>query len=402
MSKTKMSQESTSQSLLRFSTTLSVFLSMFFWTTNLYMAFWLRRFFIGFAGVLAITYVWLYARDILQNKLVKHIVGPFGLLSVVLLLATSNTQSALFGHPLVHPCILSLLASVAIALFVLSLDLRKTLTGVFYGTVAWAVVNFIFWVANTKATMRLGFLDSQVIYAACVFAIGIIIGMWLYKNRINRSWHTVGGIGFLSVCLLLTQTRSALILLGAIMVWMFWSYYKRYLRLLAALSLGLVMLAVIMRGYFGRLYNMPYLVESAEYRLNLIQASVPKDKIKLLFGGGIGSIESNIHANGPAYPLLAQDTRDGIRFESSHNYFVDILVERGVIILGVFLWLIVLALRATKPNYSPVGVVQKILLFIVSFLFVNNINIQMEMTLWVCLLVVLYSKNRKRLDTVAT
>jgi uncharacterized protein YebE (UPF0316 family) len=75
-----------------------------------------------------------------------------------------------------------LLASVAIALFVLSLDLRKTLTGVFYGTVAWAVVNFIFWVANTKATMRLGFLDSQVIYAACVFAIGIIIGMWLRRS----------------------------------------------------------------------------------------------------------------------------------------------------------------------------------------------------------------------------
>ncbi len=362
------------------------------------MAFWLRRFFVGLAGVLAISYLGLYRRDILASATRQKLLVTLLLTTTIFLFITSPVRSALYGYPLVHPSLLSLYASVAIGLFLTCLPVRRVLEYIFHGTVIWAIGNFIFWLLDTHATMRLGFLDSQVIYAACVFAIGVLLGLWHYRYGKLPTRYVRIATGFLLLCLLLTQTRSAIVLLVVIVLWKFTGSVRRHWHKTLALITGFLVAAVLLGGYFGRLYDVSYLGESVEYRLNLVQASMPKDTGSLLIGEGVGSIERNIQENSKSYPLLAPDIQDGIRFESSHNYAVDLLVERGIIVTGLYIGLCVLALRRRYTVSSPKGIVQAIAIFLALFLAVNNINIQMEMSLWVCILYLVRANSSKKLD----
>lgn len=394
MSKAKVAYEGTGQSLLKYAAVLSIFLGMFFWVDNLYMAFWLRRFFVGLAGLLAVSYLGLYRRDVLVGVWRQKLLTVFLLLSTLFLLITTPLTTALFGSPLVHPSLVSLYASVGIGLFLTIFPKEKLLEYIFHGTVAWAVGNFAFWLLDTHATMRLGFLDSQVIYAACLFAIGVMIGLWLYRYGTLPTRYVQSATGFLALCLLLSQTRSALLIMVFVIFCTFVGGVRRHWRKMTILAGGLAVTVVILGGYFGRLYNWSYFVTSVEYRVNLIQASLPDEAHKLVLGSGIGSIDRNIQNDGPRYPLLKPDIRDGIRFESSHNYFVDLVVERGLIVAALLVALCVAVLRRQRVVSKPEGIVTAVLVFLVLFVLVNNINIQMEMTLWACIVGLLTFQRR--------
>ncbi|MCX6727314.1 MAG: O-antigen ligase family protein [Candidatus Saccharibacteria bacterium] len=371
-------------SILSILATTSLLGGMYYWSQDLYKAFWLRRFFIGAAGVIAFLYLVLYRREILKNIWKDRKIPLFVFLSTVVLLLNSITMNALIGTPLVHPSLVSLYASIAVGTMIATIERTKMLIGAYLSICGWAVVNFVFWLQGHSNT-RLGFIDSQVIYAACLFAIGILLGLWLYRHKKVNPKYLVPSIIFLCLCLLLSQTRSALIILAGLIIYDYRYSFKRYLKILILSSLVALTLLFVRFNYFSRLANTPYFVESVLYRLNLVQASMPKPK-GFILGEGIGSIDRNIHDNGKKYPRIGVDVEDGIRFESSHNYFVDLVVERGVIITGLFIYLLYSALRGLRNNSSANTVIRSVLWFMILFLAVNNINIQMEVILWICII----------------
>ena len=143
-------------------------------------------------------------------------------------------------------------------------------------------------------------------------------------------------------------------------------------------------------GLPSRLQSADYFQESAAYRFHLVQASLPGTAKDLLFGGGVGSIEQNIENNRGRYADIAVDPRELVRFESSHNYLVDVLVERGLVVAVLLVLVIVQALRSASDKNSPA---RALLICTAAYLLVNNINLQMELLLWVGIVWQLTSAN---------
>jgi O-antigen ligase len=364
---------------------------MFFWTTNAYMSLWMRRTFIFSAGIASLAFLLIYMRIYLAKKREILLLMLVSAVSTFALLIHSNPINGLIGKPHVHPSLLSLLSAISIGLFASNALKKKGLfKGSFYAIVVWAVINLFSWIMLEDMSGRLGFLDSQIIYASLLFGIGIILGLWLYEQSVIKSRFVLAPIAFLIICLLLSQTRSAIVLTAIATLFMF---YKHFIskRGLFVVILVVVLGAVLFSGqYFTRLRNTNYLVDSVEYRQQLVFASLPDNKAQLLFGGGVGSIESNIQNNGSNYGLLKSDLGRGVRFESSHNYIVDIVVERGIVVLGFMLALIVIGLIKVYRHPLPENKLLACLLLVTCvYLAVNNINIQMEVIFWVCLVALL-------------
>jgi len=370
--------------VLQYFTVTALVLGLFFWAQDAYMAFWLRRFFIGLAGVSSTYALLRFYRPTLKQLAENRLILLLALTSSLALLLSQYREDAVFGRPLVHPSLLSLFCSITIGLFLTTIkkdSLFKYAYNVIFG---WAIISFIFWAATDIHT-RLGFLDSQIIYAAFLFAIGVMLGCWHYRQKTLPRQYIIGSSSFLLLCLLLSQTRSALLLLAICLVYIYRSLlFKK--KAVLTIGLGATLFVIIFSSYFSRLFDYQYFVKSIEYRVNLIEASVPENPVQLLKGGGVGIIEWNIHENGHKFASLAGDTEDGIIFESSHNYFVDILVERGIVVLLLLIFVIFYAIKqgSTPDKYQEFFKI--CLIFTCVYLFINNINIQMEVILWACIL----------------
>ncbi len=313
--------------------------------------------------------------------------------SILFLLLTSYPMDALIGNPLVHPGVLSLCSSVAVGLLITTFDKDQLFRYTYNIIVGWGAINFLFWVVGGGDT-RLGFLDSQVIYAAFLFAIGIILGCWHFMHQTLPRRYVVSSSLFLLLCLLLSQTRAAIILLAIYLLFTYRAALIPKRKAVAGIAVGVVVIVIGFSSYFSRLIDYSYMAESVTYRASLIGASLPASPSQLLIGGGIGSIEDNIHAKGQQFPALAEDIKDGIIFESSHNYYADILVERGAIVLILFLLLLVVTLRHYKRSGRHSPLIWSVVVFSLVYLLVNNINIQMELILWVGILLLVFDPDK--------
>ncbi|MCX6727207.1 MAG: O-antigen ligase family protein [Candidatus Saccharibacteria bacterium] len=374
---------------LQYVTSVCLILGLFYWETNLYQAFWFRRFFAIFAGVLSLASIMSFRRELLVVLAKRKALMLFMGISSVSLIFQSSLWQAFFGYPLVHPALASMFSSVCIGLWLTTLDRVSILKTAYYATLAWSSICFIYWLQD-DISLRLGFVHSQVIYAACLFALGGMLALWHFNNKTLPRIFVVSSGLFLFACLLLSQTRSALLLL---IVYILFSNRQSILthKKVSLLLAGLAVMSVALSGlYFSRLYNTGYLTRSVEYRMNLAQASFPSNDSQLLFGGGMGSIENNIHDNAPKYVLLEGDIKDGIKFESSHNYLVDIVVERGLLAALLFVFIVYQAIFAGLRLQSPADrIIFDVYVFLLLFLFFNNINIQMEILLWSCMVLLL-------------
>jgi O-Antigen ligase len=374
------------QQNLKHMVAISLLLGMFFWSVNAHMAFWLRRFFVVFAGMTALAYLLLF----LGSKLVKtpylRLVGVFLIVSALTLLVRPAPISGLIGVPHVHPSLLSLLSAVVLAYFAhLAFKPRLFLQYCHVTIIVWAVLNLFSWATLEKFHGRLGFLDSQIIYASYLFMLGIVLAIWLRQRNMLSKKLALISISFLGFCLLLSQTRSA-ILLTVIAVIILLRKRQLDKKHFAIVGLAAVLSGVLASVYFTRLMDIPYFKESAAYRQQLVLSSFPQDKSQLLFGGGMQSIERNIRVNSLNFDLIWPDIQTGIRFESSHNYVADILVERGIATVLLLCIIIMYAFWCWAKNRNRLTNLYSLLLGVTcAYFFVNNINIQMEIILWICI-----------------
>lgn len=393
--------QTTPQSYLAYTVVISWIAGMFFWTPNAYMSLWMRRMFVIFAGVTSIVYLLIYTRHLLGKQKVIPLLALFIGISATVLLLHPNPINGLIGKPHVHPSLLSLISAIGIGLFAnYAIKKEELFKGAFFVIVGWAVLNLFSWIVLEDMRGRLGFLDSQIIYASLLFGIGIIIGLWLYEQRVISLRLTVSAVTFLILCLILSQTRSAIALTVIAIIFLFYKYFISKRNLIIAALLASLLAVLFFGQYFTRLTDKGYQAKSVRYRQQIVLASLPDNKAQLLIGGGVGSIERNVQVNGGKYDLLKPDIGQGVRFESSHNYIVDIVVERGIVVLGFMFFLIIIGLRNAYKNPSDENrLLACLLLVTAAYLAVNNINIQMEVIFWVCLTALLCIKAPNKLST---
>lgn len=359
---------------------------LFLWLPTARDMFWWRRSCLLAAGGLAAVYLYCFERPRWQWLWCQHLLVGLLVIATILLLVRSPWPDGLIGRPALHPSTASLWASVFLGLFLSTLPHRRLLKG-FYAAIVWcAAVSFLFWLGSTTRG-RLGFIDGQIIYASYLYLVAILIGCWLWSKGELRRAAALTSLGFLFACLVLTQTRSALAILAICLAWQYRHAFKHKLSrqanaiavtaMVIAASTGVAIVCLLPSS---RLTDRSYFAKSLTYRTQLAQAGLPRSLAGWLLGGGVGGIEANITNNASGYTDLAPDIQQGVRFESSHNYLVDLVVERGLVVTALMVALVVHALH--KKPISSQGPLHALLGSTVLFLLVNNINLPIELLAW--------------------
>ena len=382
---------------------LCVTLSLFLSQPDVNKTLWLRRFFIYVAGGLSLLALIYMSKQIKLIKRASLILELLTAISTISLFMSKPLVWGIIGQPIIHPGLLSLYASILIGLvFAVSPDKKNIYKGFYALLVVFTVINLVYWLTHGLDS-RLGFLGVQLNYTAYLTVIGLIIGIWAYSNRIFPIYLIYLSQLTLLVSALLTQSRVAILLALASFILFVYILVKDHYKVTALLALTiLISLLAVVRcsSSFDRVHNQSYLNTSVTYRLDLIKASIPVHLNKLILGGGVGSLEHNIGTNGQNYTPIKKDLKAGWKFESSHNYVVDILVERGVVVLILYIAFITYAL---KQGLRSSNNEQKLLLFLLLatliFWFFNNINIQAELIMWGSIIGLLTRTSHKDLST---
>lgn len=368
-------------SLLGWMIGLSVLAGCLLWWPNVRLVLEQRRFWLLTAGELSVVYLLLRPKFQASAK-ITFLVAAIVIANFISLLHQNSFKNAFLGFPVVHSGMLSLLSALAVALvFSMNQHKRQLWLYIYAVLVAFGIANLLYWITHGHAE-RLGVIGIQINYSALLFLIGLVIGTWLLLRQV--SWWLYGSQAILLLALLLTQSRVE-ILLGLIVILV--SCIKLTPgRLRLAVGAGIVLIGCISLLSFSRLRSPSYFATSWRYRVHLIQASLPTQPSRLLLGGGVGSLEENIQTNGQRFPDLRHDIQGGWHFESSHNYLVDLLVERGVIVLSLFVWLNWLAIARALQSKHHNWLLLSIYACTLGFLLFDNNTMQTELILWCCLL----------------
>ena len=371
---------------------LCVGLGFFVWFPNSLETLWQRRLYIYLAGGLSLFYIWAHRAHIRFPKRVQWLLLGLLIVSSLSLLTGSNIVQGLIGQPIGHPSLLSLYVSMALGLLFALLPAKERLFRYIYGfLLLFGLANLAYWLVH-GVSMRLGLIGEQVNYTAGLLLVGLVIGNWLYLNKKLPSSLAWFSQSYLLILLLLTQSRAAIGLALACLVYLTFRANKHKQRFLLSISaVGLVALAtLIAASLFSRINNGHYFARSVQYRADLVLAALPRSPSTYLLGGGIGSLEHNIGTYGHEYAPINNDLSHGWRFESSHNYLIDILVERGVLVLIAFGWLMFEALRLGFGSRDSERKLLAFILLITSlFTLVNNINVGLEVIIWTCMICLL-------------
>lgn len=324
------------------------------------------------------------------------LVGSFVLFSSIALLVHPALRDALIGRPLLHPSMLSLWASVACGFFWLQERNKRQVLVIAYGLIAlWGMLNLLL----QSSSERLGALGVQVHYASFLWLVGIVIGWWLFDEFTARKRLIVGCQVFLTCCVILSGTRLTIVLaLLASVIYLAFAHRNKRALLLGVVA-GLVVCSTLAVLTSNRVMNNDYLTESIRFRKSLAVAALPSISPAVLLGGGVGAVEAVITQNSDSSPLLAASFAEGWIFESSHNYLVDTLVERGIIVVVLLLIILLLAFRAAYLARNRESNLQvSVLLVSVLYVLGNNINVQVEMILWLAMLPLLCDRSERAIQ----
>ncbi len=370
--------------LWRLLTYLCMACSLFLWVPDTHLTLQLRVGFLYAAGLGALCVLISSGRKKIFRLHNLGLVGLFVGVSSMALLVHSPLRDALLGRPLLHPGVLSLWASVLCGYFWLQEQQKTPVLTVFYGFASvWGVLNLLM----QSSSERLGALGVQVHYASFLWLLAMLIGWWLFDQALSHRRLILGTQFFLLCCIILSGTRLTIVL--ALLTTLFYVVFahrnRRSLHVVFAVGLGASIALVTLTS--NRLTDASYLAESISFRKSLVVAALPLSVPDLMFGGGIGAIETAISQNSASSPLLAASFAEGWIYESSHNYLIDLVVERGLIAALVFVLLVIVALNnAFRVRSDDTRIHAAIVVVCIVYILGNNINVQVEMILWMALL----------------
>lgn len=261
------------------------------------------------------------------------------LITILLLvgaLLSGEAASRLSGDPNDWFGIASVLSSIAIGLVVAPVVPSKFFKFCFYISTVLAAAVIALEIPIILSGGRVQGLVGQSSLSATMLGVGIL-SSYFYLQSVQRTWWHYGSVGLLCVTLLLTGARSAImpLALGCIILVIYYivkdrkAFFalisgRRQLILAMVVSLG-VLFALIAPG---RVKNIEYFGDSVEYRAQLLQYGLGRLQTMPMWGYGPGGIEELGPKDLPG--LLAESFSDeGATIASTHNVFLDFLLEYG-------------------------------------------------------------------------
>jgi LAS superfamily LD-carboxypeptidase LdcB len=241
-------------------------------------------------------------------------------------------------------------------------------------------------------------------WLGCGFLAGLAVIRWYPQPR--RAM--VAGQALLLACILLTQTRAVIAALAILSLVLAWKV-MRSRRAVALAGTASLLLALS----FVPLFRLPgtqvndshYLDQSLTYRVHLESAALVLTHSMPVVGYGPGNLASILACATFQAPDLRHTCEQGFYFDSSHNIFLDRLLELGWVGGGLFLAVTLWALAkgfAARDEAAHVAAAALVLIAVYYLTNVNSIELELLQFVLIVYLSRLPMRRRRRLPAAAT
>jgi len=332
-----------------------------------------------FAGVLALFYLLRYHSSDLKKLPLK-----WPLLALIMLVGlnafkfhSSMNLEGVFYDPtgslvLISFILLGLLAALQSQSFILSL---VYVFAVIVGIDSYRVAFF-----NSQGFSRFFGIFEQSDVLAEIIGLGLLLNAYFYTKFVQHKYRTAffGIEAMLAGVLYLSGTRFVIVTSVVLSLVLFW-YLKAHRKEVAFLyaAAAAIFLIFSFTIHVTRITGVADYGSSVSYRLELQNITLRQVQSVPLLGVGVGNIEHVI----PCQKLLSvrvlrKTCADGFIFSSSHNIFLDRILQFGL--LAGLLYLAIFGmtiLRALHAKLTAELVVMLLLELSICLYFLSNVSL---------------------------
>jgi O-antigen ligase len=297
----------------------------------------------------------------------------------------------LLGSPYIRLGSAGLIACVGIGLLTARLKVRQLQLTLYAICLLLAVSSVPYSWLRIHTLYRPGGVFSQADILAVYMGVGLLIGLKLWEEFKDRQKIVLLCQLLLGLALILSSTRSVLILI-VILAPLWLNYYvkswtiKRWLSYLVVMALLFGLLATF---YHGRLDNIKYASQSLSYRYDLQSEALDSFKSKPILGYGAGNLADALSCSKLKDIPLQKTCHQNFFFNSSHDIFLDRFLGLGLIGGLAYLCMVVILLK--KSLVTPKASILGFAGLLVAFYYLSNVT---SVTLEVLFMVLLFGASK--------
>ena len=321
------------------------------------------------------------------DKLPTVLIQIFVLFIALSVIVNPHLSYNLLGAPYIRLGSLGLLSCMGIGLLVSDVPLQKLKVYLYALIVAIALVSLPYSLLKVHSLTRIGGVFAQADILACFMGCGLLLGLEIIKTYPHKKHILYPVQLLLAVLLLLTETRAVILIFVVLwIIWMFKNYHFEFRRLILYV-ITLLLLAVTFQHFISdRLTNSTYATQSVSYRLALQSSALKASESRAIFGYGTGNLADALACTHLNSSQLRPTCEQGYFFNSSHNIFLDRVLEVGWLGGLSFLALVVVALRTALRGNAQKNIFAYALCLIILYYLTNVTSISLELIFWVFLL----------------
>lgn len=335
-----------------------------------------------------ISWLCLLTLDRNQIQKLKNVSLLVILVCPMSLIVFSNSSLNTFGNYFNPIGSLTLIAFVGIAVMVSKVSSKKVLTSIFVTSTLVAIVSIVHQIVNASQPLypgRLSGIMFQPDILGAYLGVGLIAGIGVFLSQKNKTLRflILGAEGILFTVVWLTKTRSIYIGLFVVALILCLLIRKSARSLILALIV-LVIAATAITAIAG-----PKKIESIVAYRTEIQRSALAQFIKEPFSvSGNNGLDNDLACvNLSRYPALVETCDKDYIFTSTHNIFLDRVIELGIFGGVAYIALMTAGIvRKLSSNNREKNILGLMLILISIYYLTNVTSITLELLVWLILL----------------
>ena len=320
------------------------------------------------------------------SRLEKGLIAIF-MISCMLSAALAPHKSyGLLGAPHLRLGALGLIGCVGAGALMRNLTRRQFVHYIYVCILVISLVSVPFSASKFHSLGRIGGVFAQADIMACFVGCGLLLGFEILKLYPAKRNVILGSQFLLLALLILTETRSVIILVAILAL--LWSLQQKTITIRRATMycLTFVILLSLMHTLLpNRLTDTAYASASTTYRLSLQSYALHASTTQPLWGYGPGNLADALACPKLVSPALITTCKQGYFFNSSHNIFIDRVLALGWLGGLSYLLLVALAIyRALRSEQDKIFGFALVL--ITGYYFTNVTSLTLELLVWLLIM----------------
>jgi hypothetical protein len=331
-----------------------------------------------------------------RHNLSTAIAAPLMMLLTLGLLSSffnPDVLHNLIGNGYVRLGFFELLSCVGLGMLVRQQKFSHVLLVIYLEICLVSLVAIPYTLYDFGSLCRIGGVFAQPDIFATVLGVGYLIGFEMIRIFPSKKLYVSASQLIIAGLLLMTQTRAVIAFTFVLSLIAFWVITRSIARCALLLSLYVLIICIAAVITPNRLTDINYSQQSINYRLHMDIDTVNQSWSHALLGYGFGNLGTPLNCTQLQSTDLQKTCHDGYVFNSSHNIYIDRILEVGWLAGVCFMSLAIVSIRNGMQLKSKK--IASLAAALIALYYLTNVtSVTLELLFW-CLLIALFPMRTK-------